>query len=52
MDEAVVMESYVYSIHVFGACRLVKLMSRAHESGKRSVNKIRQIVALSATEII
>ena len=52
MVEAVVMESYVYSIHFFGACRLVKLMSRAHESGKRSVNKNRQIVALSATEII
>ena len=35
MIEAVVMESYAYSIYLFGAAMLVKLVTRAYANGER-----------------
>ena len=42
------MESYVYSIHFFGAPRFVKLLTRTHESCRRSVKKNCQIMIIMA----
>ena len=35
MLEAVVMESYAYSIYLFGATMLLKLVTRAYATGER-----------------
>ena len=35
MIEAMVMESYAYSIYLFGAAMLVKLVTRAYANGER-----------------
>ena len=35
MIEAVVMESYAYSIYLFDAAMLVKLVTRAYANGER-----------------
>ena len=35
MIEAVVMESYAYSIFLFGATMLLKLVTRAYANGER-----------------
>ena len=35
MIEAAVMESYAYSIYLFGAAMLVKLVTRAYANGER-----------------
>ena len=35
MLEAVVMESYAYSIYLFGATMLLKLVTRAYATGAR-----------------
>ena len=35
MIEAVVMKSYAYSIYLFGAAMLVKLVTRAYVNGER-----------------
>ena len=42
------MESHVYSIHLFGAPRSVKLVTRTHESCQRSVKKNGQIMIVMA----